>query len=447
MSYDLGVIGTGYVGLVSGTCFAATGNNVYCVDIVEEKIKNLKKGICPIFEPGLEHLLHRNQREGRLHFTTSLEMAVENSNIIFLCLPTPPSEDGSADLQHVLKVAADIARIIKEKNITDKRIVVNKSTVPVGTGARVQEIFDRELPEGQVMVASNPEFLREGFAVDDAMKPERVVVGTNSEYVEEIMRDLYEPFVRSGNPVLVMDIKSAEVTKYAANSFLATKISFVNDLSEYCEKVGADIEKIRMGIGSDSRIGKRFLFAGIGFGGSCFPKDVRALIHSSEQEGIELEVIKAAQEVNHHQIMRFFEKIKARFDGNLKGKRIAIWGLAFKPNTDDTREAPAFLLIDRLLEAGARVSAYDPEAMPNTQMRFKDAIEYGRNMYDCAEGADALVVATEWTVFRKPDFDKLSEKLAGKIVFDGRNLYNLEEMEEMGYEYYCIGRKSSRKLL
>jgi UDPglucose 6-dehydrogenase len=443
MAYDLGVIGTGYVGLVSGTCFAATGNTVYCVDIVEEKIRNLKKGICPIFEPGLEHLLHRNLREDRLNFTTSLELSVEESEIIFLCLPTPPNEDGSADLQHVLKVAENIARIIKEKNITDRKIIVNKSTVPVGTAARVQEIFDRELPEGQISVCSNPEFLREGFAVEDAMKPERVVVGTDSEYVAETMRDLYEPFVRSGNPVLIMDIKSAEVTKYAANSFLATKISFVNDLSEYCEQVGADIEKIRLGIGSDSRIGKRFLFAGIGFGGSCFPKDVRALIHSSEQEGVDLEVIKAARDVNRHQIERFFDRISSRFGGELDGKRIALWGLAFKPNTDDTREAPAFVLIDKLLQSGATVSAYDPEAMPNTQIRFQDKIEYGKNMYECAERADALIVATEWNVFRKPDFEKLSELLSGKIIFDGRNLYDLEDLEEMGFEYYSIGRKSS----
>ena len=442
MSYNIGVIGTGYVGLVSGTCFAATGNNVYCIDIVEEKIEKLKKGISPIFEPGLDHMLQKNLKEGRLHFSTNLMDAVEKSEFIFLCLPTPPNEDGSADLHHVLKVAGDITNLIKEHNITDRKILINKSTVPVGTAAQVRKIVDDILPENNIEIVSNPEFLREGFAVEDAMKPERVVVGTSSTWAEEMMRDLYLPFVRSGNPIYIMDEKSAEVTKYAANSFLAAKISFMNDLSAYCEKVGADIENVRSGIGSDTRIGKRFLFAGIGYGGSCFPKDVRALMYSSEEYGVPLKIIQAAHKVNDHQIERFFDKIKTRYDGNLKGKNFALWGLAFKPNTDDTRDAPAFRLIDSLLNEGATVKAYDPEAMDNTRMRFGDKINYTEDMYSCLEGADALIIATEWNVFRRPDFEKLSSALKEKLIFDGRNLYKLERMEELGYEYYCIGRRA-----
>ncbi len=441
MSYKIGVIGTGYVGLVSGTSFAATGNQVLCVDIDENKVAKMKQGICPIYEPGLDVLMTRNIKDGRLNFTTNLRDAVHQSRIIFLCLPTPPNEDGSADLHHVLKVAEDIANIIKQDGITEEKICVNKSTVPVGTAAKVKAIFDNVLGKHNVHIISNPEFLREGFAVEDAMKPERVVIGTSNAKVGETMKDLYEPFVRSGNPIIIMDEKSAEVTKYAANSFLATKISFMNDLSAYCEKVGADIDKIRFGIGSDTRIGKRFLFAGIGYGGSCFPKDVRALVYSAEEAGTPLEIIKAAQDVNYKQIHRFFGNIEARFDGNLKGKKIAIWGLAFKPDTDDTREAPAFTLIDSLLEAGASVRAYDPEAMENTKIRFEDKIEYAENAYQCLESADFLIITTEWTMFRKPDFDRIRQSLTMPLIFDGRNLYDLEEMEKHGFEYRSIGRR------
>ncbi|MCL5991904.1 MAG: UDP-glucose/GDP-mannose dehydrogenase family protein, partial [Bacteroidetes bacterium] len=411
------------------------------VDIVEEKVEMLKKGNSPIFEPGLDRYLKKNLEEGRLRFTTNLEEAVINCKLIFLCLPTPPNEDGSADLQHVLKCAEDIAGIMLKNKLDNDKIIINKSTVPVGTAAKVKWIFDEKIPGNKIEVVSNPEFLREGFAVDDALKPERVVIGTSSKLVEEIMRDLYEPFVRSGNPIIVMDVKSAEVTKYAANSFLATKISFMNDLSEYCEKVGADIENIRIGIGSDSRIGKRFLFAGIGYGGSCFPKDVKALIHSTDSEGTSMRIVKAAQEVNEHQIERFFNLILMRFGGNINGKQFALWGLAFKPNTDDTREAPAFRLIDMFLKNGAKVKAYDSEAMSNTRQVYEDKIAYATGIYNCLENADALIITTEWNLFRKPDFSKLKTILNNPVIFDGRNLYNLDEMAKLGFEYYCIGRK------
>ena len=442
MSYKIAVIGTGYVGLVSGTCFAATGNDVLCVDIDKEKISKMQQGISPIYEPGLEHLLKQNIKEERLHFTTDLKTAVEFASIIFLCLPTPPNEDGSADLNHVKRVAAEIANLIKENNLNENKIVINKSTVPVGTVDKVRSIFDEILTKHNVTVVSNPEFLREGFAVEDAMKPERVVIGTSSEYAKEILNDLYKPFVRSGNPIFFMDEKSAEITKYAANAFLATKISFMNDLSAYCEKVGADIENIRMGIGSDSRIGKRFLFAGVGYGGSCFPKDVRALIYSAEKENVSLDIVKAAWSINAKQINRFFDRILSRFGNDLKGKKIGIWGLAFKPNTDDTREAPAFTLIDRFLEEGASVTAYDPEAEFNTRQKFGDSIKYAKNMYDCVDGVDVLVIATEWTTFRNPDFNKMKNLMKNNLIFDGRNLYTNDEMQTVGFEYHCIGRNS-----
>lgn len=441
MSYKIGVIGTGYVGLVSGTCFADVGNNVICVDIDQKKLEKLRNGISPIYEPGLDNLLEKNIKDGRIIFTDDLEHTVKNSQIIFLCLPTPPSEDGSADLQHVLKVAADIAEIIEKNKIDDFKIIVNKSTVPVGTSKLVDDIFVNKLTNKNVVVVSNPEFLREGFAVEDALKPERIVVGTSNLKAGEMMRDLYKPFVRSGNPVIIMDEKSAEITKYAANAFLAVKISFMNDLSEYCEKVGADIENIRIGIGSDTRIGKRFLFAGIGYGGSCFPKDVKALIHSTDTENISLEIVKAAQEVNKQQIDKFFNKIKNHFN-NLNGLNFALWGLAFKPNTDDTREAPAFRLIELLLENGATVNTYDPEAMENTKLVFGDKITYSNNMYDCLNNADALIIATEWNLFRNPDFKIIHEKLNNQVIFDGRNLWTNEEMKEEGFTYHSIGRVS-----
>jgi UDPglucose 6-dehydrogenase len=441
MSYEIAVIGTGYVGLVTGTCFASTGIKVNCVDIDEKKVEMMQNGICPIFEPGLEPLLVKNLRDERLHFTTNLESAVVNASVIFLCLPTPPNEDGSADLQHVQKVASDIAFILKNKNIDDKKIIVNKSTVPVGTSDVVKAIFDKILPDNNVTVASNPEFLREGFAVEDAMKPERIVIGTSDEYTAKVLRDLYQPFVRSGNPIYVMDEKSSELTKYAANAFLATKISFMNDLSAYCEAVGADIEKIRIGIGSDTRIGKRFLFAGIGYGGSCFPKDVRALMYSAQAKGIELDIVKASYEVNDKQIRRFFQTISKRFEGKLAGLRFALWGLAFKPNTDDTREAPAHRLIELMLEKGAEIIAFDPEAVANTKVVFGDNIAYASNMYDALENADALIIATEWNEFRNPDLEKIKSLLKKDIIFDGRNLFEPAEMKALGFEYFCIGRK------
>jgi UDPglucose 6-dehydrogenase len=441
MSHKIAIIGTGYVGIVSGTTFAAHGNEVYCVDIDKEKIEKMKKGISPIFEPGLEWLLKKNYEEGRLNFTTDLAKSIELSDLIFLCLPTPPSEDGSADLQHVLHVAKDIAVIIRDQNLPKNKIIVDKSTVPVGTGDKVQEIFDLILGENEIEVVSNPEFLREGFAIEDAMKPERVVVGTSSERVKNVMRDLYDSFLRSGNPLIFMDRKSAELTKYAANAFLATKISFMNDLSRYCEAVGADIELIRKGIGADSRIGKRFIFPGIGYGGSCFPKDVRALMYSSEDIGVPLQIIQATQEVNNTQIEYFFNKIKKRFQ-NLEGKKIAIWGLAFKPNTDDVRESPAFKLIDLLLENDVEIQAYDPEAIENTRKHYGDKIKYYKDPYTVLKDVDALILVTEWSLFRSIDFNKMKSLMKEFIIFDGRNQYELDEMINSGFEYHSVGRKS-----
>ncbi len=440
MAYRISVIGTGYVGLVSGTIFAATGNRVTCVDVDESKIEMLKNGISPIYEPGLEPILQKNVRENRLFFTSDLENAALNSQIIFFCLPTPPNEDGSADLSRVLETAEKIATVFKNHKITDPRIVVNKSTAPVGTVSKIREIFNRIYPNHNVHFASNPEFLREGFAIEDSMKPERIVIGTQSKYAEEALRDLYEPFVRSGNPIYVFDERSAEVTKYAANSFLATKISFMNDLARFCEAVGADIEKVRIGIGSDSRIGKRFLFAGIGFGGSCFPKDVRALMKTAEEAGTPLSIVKSTYEVNERQVLWFFEKILKRFSGDLKDLKFALWGLAFKPNTDDVREAPAFKIIDLLLQHSGKVVAYDPEAIENTRKVYGERIEYATDMYNCLENADALIIATEWTVFRNPDFELMQSLMKQKIIFDGRNIYTFEEMRQWNFEYFCVGR-------
>lgn len=439
MSHKISVIGTGYVGIVSGTTFAAQGNIVYCVDIDIEKIEKLKKGVSPIFEPGLDWLLKKNYEESRLIFTTDIAEAVRNTQVIFLCLPTPPNEDGSADLQHVLNVSEQIANIIKEQNLSKDKIIVDKSTVPVGTGEKVKAIFDRVLGTNEVEVVSNPEFLREGFAIEDALKPERVVVGTSSERVKEIMRDLYEPFLRSGNPLIFMDVKSAELTKYAANAFLATKISFMNDLSRYCETIGADIELVRLGIGSDSRIGKRFIFPGVGYGGSCFPKDVKALIHSSNEVGINLEIVNATERVNASQIDFYFSKIQKRFQ-NLSQLRFAVWGLAFKPNTDDIRESPSFKVIDKLLSCGALVQAYDPEAIENTKRIYGNQITYYNDMYKVLEGADALLLITEWSVFRRPNFELIKSRLNNPIIFDGRNQYDPIEMKNLKFEYYPIGR-------
>jgi UDPglucose 6-dehydrogenase len=430
----ISVIGTGYVGLVSGTCFAETGNQVICVDIDENKVNRLRNGEVPIYEPQLEVLFERNVRQERLKFTTSLKEAVSQSDIIFLALPTPPGEDGSADLSYVLGVAKELGKII-----TDYKVIVDKSTVPVGTAAKVTDAIN-EYAKVDFDVVSNPEFLREGFAVEDFLKPDRVVIGTSSERAQKVMEELYKPFVRQGNPIFFMDEKSAELTKYAANSFLATKISFMNEIANICELLDANVDKVRIGIGSDTRIGKRFLFPGIGYGGSCFPKDVQALIRSSNKVGYDFKILNAVEEVNATQKTIIIPKVKNYFAGNLKDKKIALWGLAFKPDTDDIREAPARYIIDQLLETGANVAAFDPEAMANIREIYGDKISFGSNAYDVLENADALLIATEWSVFRNPDFKKIKTLLKDNVIFDGRNLYDLDKMTSLGFRYYSIGR-------
>ena len=433
----ISVIGTGYVGLVSGTCFAETGNQVICVDIDDQKVKKLQNGEVPIYEPQLDVLFERNVRQGRLSFTTSLEKAVHESDIIFLALPTPPGEDGSADLSYVLGVAEELGTLMKSY-----KVIVDKSTVPVGTAEKVTAAINKNT-QVTFDVVSNPEFLREGFAVEDFLKPDRVVIGTSSEKAKKMMEELYKPFVRQGNPIYFMDERSAELTKYAANSFLATKISFMNEIANICELVDANVDKIRAGIGSDTRIGKRFLFPGIGYGGSCFPKDVKALIKSSNEVGYNFKILKAVEEVNAIQKQSIIPKIKNYFLNNMKGKKIAIWGLSFKPDTDDIREAPAFEIINKLIEEGALVHAFDPEAMENTHSVYGDKISFGSNAYEVLENSDALVIATEWSVFRNPDFHKMSELLKEKVIFDGRNLYDLEKMTTLGYRYFSVGRKNN----
>lgn len=432
----IAVVGTGYVGLVTGTCFAETGNHVTCVDIDEEKVKSLKGGKITIYEPGLEVLFARNLNQGRLSFTTSLEEGIEGAEVIFLALPTPPGEDGSADLQYVLKVASDLGPILKEY-----AVVVDKSTVPVGTADKVSRAIG-EKATVPFDVVSNPEFLREGVAVDDFMKPDRVVVGTSSDRAKKIMERLYAPLVRQGNPILFMDERSAELTKYAANSFLATKITFMNEIANICERLGADVDMVRKGIGTDSRIGKRFLFAGIGYGGSCFPKDVQALAKSAQDIDYDFSILNSVMEVNENQKLTLFHRIKEHFGGSIKGKTIAMWGLAFKPNTDDIREAPALVNIKALLEEGAKVQAYDPEAMNNVRGQIGEVIQYEASPYDALKGADALLIMTEWPVFRTPEFGRMGELLNNKTIFDGRNLYEVSHMEELGFTYYSIGRRA-----
>ncbi len=437
----LAVIGTGYVGLVTGTCFAETGNNVTCVDIDINKVNKLKGGQVTIFEPGLEKLFLRNQKEGRLHFTTSIEEAIENAQVIFLALPTPPGEDGSADLSYILSVAATLGKLLKP---TEYKVIVDKSTVPVGTAEKVRATILSNAVENiehAFDVVSNPEFLREGVAVDDFMKPDRVVIGTTSDKAIKVMNDLYAPFVRQGNPIIFMDESSAELTKYAANSFLAVKISFMNEIAHLCEKMGADVDMVRKGIGSDDRIGKRFLFPGIGYGGSCFPKDVKALAKSSKDLEYDFKILKAVMDVNEIQKLHLVPKIKSFFNNDLSGKHFALWGLAFKPNTDDIREAPAFYVIDALLAAGATVSAFDPEAMINSKAVLGDKVSFAENQYDTLIGADALIIATEWNEFRTPDFEKIGSMLSHKAIFDGRNLFDLTSMENFGFHYESIGRK------
>lgn len=442
MSHRIAVIGTGYVGLVTGTCLADLGNSVLCVDVDPAKIQQLEEGSVPIFEPGLDVVLERTIREERIRFTLDLSEAVKTCDILMLCLPTPPGKDGEADLEMVMTTAKRIAELLNEFNISTPRLVVNKSTVPVGTAARVAKIFAEIAPNRHVDVVSNPEFLREGFAVNDFMKPDRVVVGTSSVYAAEVLKDLYEPFVKTGTPILVFDEKSAEVTKYAANAFLATKISFMNDLSEYCEAVGADIEKIRVGIGADGRIGKRFLFSGIGYGGSCFPKDVKAIIHASRAVGTPLEIVEATKKVNDRQVQRFIDRIVARFDGKVEGRIFGVWGLSFKPNTDDVRDAPSFVIIKALIGKGASIRAYDPEARETAGRVLGDSVEFSKSLYDAIDGADALIIATEWNEFRKPDMERVHSLLIRPLIFDGRNMYELVDMAADGFEYHSVGRAS-----
>lgn len=435
----LSVIGSGYVGLVSATCFAEMGNHVICVDNNQEKLTKMKKAIVPIYEPGLDILFHRNIEKKRLEFTDDLKYAVENSEVVFLCLPTPQGEDGSADLKYVFGVAKDIAKILKAKGDKDFKIIVNKSTVPVGTCASVTKIIADE-GVNNYEVISNPEFLREGFAVDDFLKPDRIVIGAESKKVFEKMRTLYEPFVRQGNPIIEMDPYSSEITKYAANSYLAMRITFMNELANFTEKVGGNIDLIRKGISADTRIGKRFLFPGIGYGGSCFPKDVRALIKTSNDKNSTMTILQTVDEINNRQKLVLVNKVLQHFNNDIKGKEFGVWGLSFKPNTDDMREAPSIYIINELLKNGAKISAYDPEAMDNSKFYFNNKIEYAENQYDAIKEKDALLILTEWNEFRNPDLKLVAENLKQKLVFDGRNVFTPDRMKELGFTYYSIGR-------
>ena len=437
---NIAVVGTGYVGLVTGACFAETGNNVICVDIDARKVERMQQGEVPIYEPGLDPIVERNTRQGRLSFTTDLSAAIAPAEIIFLALPTPPGEDGSADLSYILGVADQLGRMI-----TDYKVIVDKSTVPVGTAERVHAVLAANLQEDLFDVVSNPEFLREGVAVEDFLKPDRVVIGTRSARAQKTMRQLYEPFVRQGNPIIFMDERSAEMTKYAANAYLATRITFMNEIANLCERVGANVDMVRMGMGSDSRIGKRFLFPGVGYGGSCFPKDVQALAKTAEEYAYDFRILKSVMNVNDYQRLRIADKIKEHFGGDLTGRTIGIWGLAFKPNTDDIREAPALYTIEELLAAGAEVRAYDPEAMDNIRARFGDRISLVKDQYEAIIGADALAILTEWSVFRTPSFAVMKQLLQQPLIFDGRNLYDLDQMGELGFDYYSIGRMPSMR--
>lgn len=431
----IAVIGTGYVGLVTGTCLAETGNNVICVDIDEAKVNKMIAGQVPIYEPGLDVLFHRNIAQGRLSFTTDLAKAVKEAQIIFMALPTPPGGDGAADLSYILGAAKDISKLV-----TEYKVIVNKSTVPVGTADKVQAVFAANTSV-EIDVVSNPEFLREGVAVEDFMKPDRVVIGTTSEKAQKLMAELYAPYVRQGNPIYFMDERSSELTKYAANSFLATKITFMNEIANLCEIVGADVDAIRKGIGADERIGKRFLFPGIGYGGSCFPKDVQALAIAADAHNYDFKLLKAVMDVNEKQKTVLVDKLLNYYKGDIKGKHFALWGLAFKPETDDIREAPALYIIDELLKKGATVSAFDPEAMTNVKSVLGNKISFAENQYDTLINADALLIATEWSVFRNPDFEKMDSLLTNKVVFDGRNLFDLQKMIDLGYYYNSVGRK------
>ena len=436
---NIAIVGTGYVGLVTGTCFAETGANVTCIDVNAEKIENLKKGIIPIYEPGLEDMVTKNVKAGRLHFSTSLEECLDEVEIVFSAVGTPPDEDGSADLKYVLEVARTIGR-----HMNQYKLVVTKSTVPVGTAKKVKAAIQEELDKRGVDipfdVASNPEFLKEGNAIDDFMSPDRVVVGVESERARKLMTKLYKPFMLVNFRVIFMDIPSAEMTKYAANSMLATRISFMNDIANLCELVGADVNMVRDGIGSDSRIGRKFLYAGCGYGGSCFPKDVKALIKTAEQNGYEMQVLKAVEAVNEKQKSILFDKLYKHFNGELQGKTIALWGLAFKPGTDDMREAPSLVLIDKLLKAGCKVCAFDPVAIPEAQRRIGHSIEYAKDIYDALPDADALMLVTEWKEFRMPNWRIVSKLMKSPVVIDGRNIFDANDLAEQGFTYYCIGR-------
>ena len=433
---NIAVVGTGYVGLVTGTCFAETGNRVTCIDIDQTKVEKMQQGQIPIYEPELDVLFERNIKAGRLHFTTDLAKGIADSEIIFLALPTPPGEDGSADLSYILGVAEQLGTLL-----TDYKVIVDKSTVPVGTAERVHAAIAANA-KVDFAVVSNPEFLREGYAVADFMKPDRVVIGCSDARAAKVMESLYKPFVRQGNPIFFMDEKSAELTKYAANSFLATKITFMNEIANFCEVVGADVDKVRIGIGADSRIGKRFLFPGIGYGGSCFPKDVQALAKSGTDHHYDFKILQAVMEVNEDQKTVLFPRMLNFFRGDLTGKKIAVWGLAFKPDTDDIREAPALYMIRALLAAGATVSAYDPEAMANVKGIFGEQISYAPDEYTALLRADALLICTEWSIFRNPNFRAMKDLMADAVIFDGRNLYDLDELTEKGFFYSSIGRKT-----
>jgi UDPglucose 6-dehydrogenase len=435
----IAVVGTGYVGLVTGTCFAETGNQVICIDIDANKVEHMRNGEIPIYEPHLDVLFERNIKAGRLTFTTDLADGIKDAEIIFLALPTPPGEDGSADLSYILGVSKELGKIIQ-----DYKVIVDKSTVPVGTAEKVNDAISKNA-KVEFAVVSNPEFLREGFAVDDFMKPDRVVIGTSDVRAKKIMENLYKPFVRQGNPIIFMDEKSAELTKYAANSFLATKITFMNEIANFCELVGADVDKVRIGIGSDDRIGKRFLFPGIGYGGSCFPKDVQALVKSGKEHNFDFKILESVMHVNETQKTILLPKIKNFFRGDLERKKIALWGLAFKPDTDDIREAPALYMIEELTKLRATITAFDPEAMGNVKNLIGNKISYATNEYDALKDADCLVICTEWGIFRNPDFEKVSSLLKDKVIFDGRNLFDIEEMTEKGYFYASIGRNTSEK--
>src|SRR5450631_2475429 len=433
----IAVVGTGYVGLVTGTCFAETGNDVVCIDIDEKKVKKLNDGEITIYEPGLNKLFLRNLKEDRLKFTTDLAEGIKEASIIFLALPTPPGADGSADLRFVLDVSDQLGKLM-----TDYKVIIDKSTVPVGTAEKVYDAIAKNF-KGEFDVVSNPEFLREGVAVDDFMKPDRVVIGTSSERARKVMEELYNPFVRQGNPIIFMNERSAELTKYAANSFLATKITFMNEIAQLCERMGADVDMVRRGIGSDERIGKRFLFPGIGYGGSCFPKDVKALSKSAHLADYDFKILEAVMAVNENQKLHLLPKIKKYFGGNLKGKHFALWGLAFKPNTDDIREAPALYIIDALRKEGCTLSVFDPEAMPNVKVQIGDIVKYGENQYDVLENADALIIATEWNEFRTPNFLKMVTSMKNKVIFDGRNLFDINAIQELGFYYESIGRATA----